>query len=475
MAGGGDAPVSVAYILCVHLRFLAWVVAVGTAGSLSASATDTAANSRLPGANQLLFSRRDTNLVLLRTTFGILFSHDGGNTWTWLCEDALGVSSTSTEDPSLALTANGSLVAGFSKGLSVSPDTGCNWTQSGALANQFVVDLTVRPDAPDVVLALTSTYAQGVADGGPGYAQQIYESDDDGTDWSARGTPLDPSMLVTTLEVSATDPNRIYVSAYRAGASPKASLFVSSDGAATWTERPVSLDIRGKEVSIYIAAVDPNSADRVYLRTSAQTTVLSRPGALPSRLLVSDDAGLTFRTALSLTGQMLGFALSSNGSTVFAGGVADGLFVGQASSLSFQKTSSIHVDCLATHGSDLWACSDNATGFIAGISGNDGTTFMAKAQLQAQPPLACAAGSTASLQCAGAPRDALCMALPGCDAEAGGAASGGGATAPPVTAQASKGCGCSLDSRDERAATLAAAGVFVAAAAAGRRVLRRRR
>jgi hypothetical protein len=427
----------------------------------------------LPGASQLLFSRSDADLVLLRTTFGLLLSHDRGSTWTWLCEDALGVSSSSIEDPSLALTGNGNLVAGFSKGLSVSSDTGCNWNQFSGLAGQFVVDLTVRPDAPDVVLALTSTFAAGVADGGPGYSQRIYESTDDGTDWSVRGVPIDPTMLVTTLEVSGSDPKRIYVSAYRAGTAPKASLFFSNDGGATWTERPITLDRSQREVSIYIAAVDPRVADRVYLRTSAQTTVLSRAGTEPSRLLVTDDAGLTFRTALSLAGQMLGFALSSDGSTVYAGSVEDGLFVAQTSTLSFQKTSSIHVECLATHGSDVWACSDAATGFIAGVSTDKGATFMAKAGLLAQPLVTCAADSTVSLQCAGPPRDALCMELPGCDSDGGDvAASAGSAPANARTAPASKGSGCSLEPLEDGAPALAAAGVLIGAAAARRRLRR---
>jgi len=423
------------------VRSLAWVA--GLCVQL-VSAPDATANGRLPAANQLLFSRSDASLVVLRTTFGILVSRDGGGTWAWLCEDVLGISSGSTEDPSLAIPANGNLVAGFSGGLSLSSDVGCNWRFAGGpLANQFVADLAVRPEAPDVILALTSTYHRAVADDSAGYAQQVLESTDDGVDWVARGSPIDPSALVTALETAATDPRRIYVSARRAAAVPTGSLFVSSDGGATWVERPVALDPNGRESSIYIAAVDPTKADRVYLRTSAQTTLSNGLGGQPSRLLVTDDGGLTFRAVLSLTSQMLGFALSPDASLVYAGSVEDGLLVAGAADLSFQKVSSIHVKCLATHGSDLWACSDDATGFLAGVSTDGGATFVAKARLQAQPMLMCAGDATASVQCSGDPRTMFCRSLPGCDPDGGGAAaSGGGATAhaPP----SHKGCGCSM-------------------------------
>jgi photosystem II stability/assembly factor-like uncharacterized protein len=480
MAGGGAARISVAWTQARVRISSSFGFALAFAVSASASeffvfAPDAAANGRLPSADQLLLTRNDPSLVVLRTTFGVLISHDRGITWAWLCEDALGVPSNSTEDPSLALTTNGNLLAGSSKGLSLSPDTGCNWSRvGGPLADQFVVDLAVRPNAADVVLALTSTYGRGANDGGPGYTQQVFESTNDGADWSPRGTAIDPSALVTTLDVSAKDPNRIYVSAHRAGPVPRASLFVSTDNGATWTERPVPLDPAGHEVAVYIAAVDATSPDRVFLRTSAQGNLLSRPGTQPSRLLVTDDAGRSYRTALSLVGQMLGFALAADGSNVYAGSVEDGLFVAGAASLSFQKASSIHVKCLATLGTDLWACSDDMTGFLVGVSSDYGATFIAEAHLQAQPIVKCASNATVSVQCAGAPRDALCMELPGCDSDASSVgASASGVSVYVPHASSSGGRGCSLNAHDQGAAALPALAGLVALAAAARRRLAR--
>jgi photosystem II stability/assembly factor-like uncharacterized protein len=400
------------------------------------------ANGRLPASSQIVVSPTDPNTVVLRATFGILLSHDGGATWQWLCEDVLGIASTSSEDPALALTAGGSLIAGVSGGLAVSSDSGCNWRFVGApLSQEGVKDVTVRPDNPHVALALASTYDRRAADGGPGYRQQVYETTDDGANWAALGVPVDPTALATALEISATDGGRVYVSAMRDGGQ-SASLFVTTDRASTWTERPVPID-PSQESGVYIAGVDPMSAQRVYLRTAGST----------SRLLVTDDAGLSYRATLSLAGQMAGFALSTDGSTVYAGNADQGLFAATRDQLSFQNVSTRPIQCLATQGAGLWACSrDNkaGTGFIAGVSNDGGATFSAKLHLAVQPPIACAAGATAA-QCAGDPQQTYCQLLQGCHPDAGAGTSESSAS--------TKACGCSSVGRH-------AAGLFPVAAAA---------
>ena len=435
------------------LRFAKFAAA--SAALVLLAAPEANANGRFPASNQLLFSPTDPSLVVLRATFGILISHDAGTTWRWLCEDVLGVSTTTAVDPVLGLTAPGGIVAApmLTNGLSVSSDTGCNWSRTaGPLANQLVKDLAVRSEVvPNVVFALTSTYAPDAgSEGGPGYAQQVYKSSDDGVDWSPIGTPIDPGVLTTTIEVAPGDAARIYVSAIRvAAATPTASLFVSMSGGTDWMERPVVLDA-ANETAIYIAAVDPTRADRVYLRT----------GGKRSRLLVTTDAGLTFAEVLSLGGQMLGFALSPDGSKVYAGSVEQGLFVATRDGLSFQHASKIHVQCLATHGADLWACSDEASGFIAGISTDDGATFRAKVRLVAQPLISCSADAAATAQCGGATFEALCQLLPGCNGPDAGAAM----TRPS--------CGCSLIGQTN--AGLAAGGALLGLALCGNRRWRRR-
>jgi photosystem II stability/assembly factor-like uncharacterized protein len=400
-------------------------------GALAAlTAGPARANGRIPAANRIVFSPTNPNLVITRATYGILPSYDDGRTWTFLCEDALGLPQMATEDPAMGLTEQNALVVGLQMpaGLEVSRDGGCNWTcAAGSLANESIVDIAVRPDAPDTVVALTNTPLP--ADAGGGTYSQVFRSTDDGASWAPIGTPLDPSVIATTIDVAPSDAHRLYVSATRGfGPTRTASLFASTDDGATWTEWPAPLD-PATETSIYIGAVDPLDADRVYLRTN---------GASRLFMTVPSDGGPSFQTVLTLTGEMLGFALSPDGSKIYAGSEMDGLFVGARSSMTFlhQRSivlgteggaSDVHVQCLAARAGELWACADEPSGFIVGMSEDDGATFSPKLHLDGVgAPIACASGAPISLacsasadgsQCKGAPFTNLCAAV-GCSPSA---------------------------------------------------------
>lgn len=348
------------------------------------------ANGRFPASNQIVFSPASPGDIVVRTTFGIIFSSDAAATWRWLCEDTLGLPPTSNEDPYLGVTGNGSVVAGLSLGLEVSANGGCDWSAAGGpLAGQLIKDLDVRKDNPHAVDLITSTFGpMAGSDGGPGYAQQTYESTDDGAHFTAFGAPIDPSAIVTTVDIAPSDPARVYVSAFRGpGAGRTASLFVSKDKGATWVEHPAPLD-PASETALYIGAVDPTNPDVVYLRSEGN-----------SRLSYTRDGGQTFQVMPALADQMLGLALSQDGSKIYIGGVATGLRVAPTATMAFAQVSALHIQCLATHGADLWACSDEVSGFVAGVSQDDGKSFTPKLHLLGiEGPIACGAKATAA-QC----------------------------------------------------------------------------
>jgi photosystem II stability/assembly factor-like uncharacterized protein len=441
------------------------LLAASAAALVLAVSAPALANGRFPAANQIVFSPTDPNLIVMRTTFGVLRSSDGGSTWTWLCEDMLGLSPNAIEDPSFALVANNTLVAGLSLGLKVSPDTGCSWTTiGGGLTGQHVEDLVVRPDAPNTVLAITSTFQPDAGvEGGAGYAQQIYSSSDDGATWATVGG-IDPAATVQTIEVAATDPQRIYVSAFR-GSDPQrtTSLFTSTDGGQTWTEHPTPFD-SSAETSVYIAAVDPNNADRVYVRSDGNA----------GRLMVTSDAGKSFQVVFELGDEMYGFALSPDGSRVYVGGPNVGLYTASTTDFMFQPlperlpdgtTQPIHVQCLGMHGSELWACSDEPSGFIAGVSQDQGATFAPRLHFTTiAGPTVCPVGTTSRVCTstnyeAGVPYDpffSLCAFFGECEADAStpfaasciqagacGATPAAGADASTGTAPGKSSSGCS--------------------------------
>jgi len=69
------------------------------------------ANGRYPTAGQLVPDPVNPRHMVARTTFGMLDTFDGGATWTWICEAAVGYFS--TEDPSIGVCSNGSTVAAW--------------------------------------------------------------------------------------------------------------------------------------------------------------------------------------------------------------------------------------------------------------------------------------------------------------------------------------------------------------------------
>lgn len=353
-------------------------------------ASSAHANGRFPAASQVVVAPTDPSFLVLRTTYGVLVSRDAGATWDWVCEVAVGYG-TNVEDPPIGVTANKTVVAGMQEGLGVSSNLGCDWHfVGGALASQPIVDVVVRPDAPHTVLALASKQTGANDAGDPTYTSQVFQSTDDGANWSPLGAPLDGSYILETLEVAKSDPHRLYASGVKgSGASTVATMFVSTNDGATWTPRAVPFDPAADRAP-FVSGVDPTDADRVYVRTSGTST---------NHLHVTTNAGQSFTTVLTLP-LILGFALSADGSTVYAGGPSSGLHVAARADYQFAKRSDVAVQCLAKSGTKLFSCSDeklppDAFKFILGESDDDGATFASRLHMNGlRGPLACAADAS---------------------------------------------------------------------------------
>src|SRR5580704_716026 len=264
------------------MRFrLAW--AIGAAIALSASTAT--ANGRFPASNQFLFSPSNPNLIWLRTTYGILPSTDDGSSWAYLCEDVFGLQSaggSGYEDPGVALMSNGNVIVSDSRGVSVSTDQGCTWScQGGMLAKQAFIDLAVSPSDVTTAVVLTATYVASDS-GTTNTYSQVFRTTDYGMTWNPVGPPLDPTVLVQTVDLAKSDPTRIYVSGTRNfGIAKTASLFMytmyttagdagaddasadggfaegSADGGSAnaggqWLEQPITEFDNAQEESIYI-------------------------------------------------------------------------------------------------------------------------------------------------------------------------------------------------------------------------------
>ncbi len=359
---------------------------------------DARANGRFPASSAVVFSPVSDDHVLVRVTFGLLVTRDRGASWRWICERAIGFSG--PEDPTYVITKTGAIVAGLFDGLRATRDGGCTWEAVKTDAKVFV-DVTERRDG--AIIALASSYDRH-SDSGSLYKSQLYVSADDAKSFTPLGARMDPTLLAESVEVAASDPQRLYVSAVRGdGADRRGVLLVSTDAGVHWIERPVAME---GQLAPFIAAVDAKRADRVYIRTAASPEN-------PTLLLVTDDAGKTYRKLLGAKGPLLGFALSPDGKTIHAGGPDDGLFAGGADAKELSQVSKLRVQCLGHWKDTLWACSSEAGGFVAGTApalgdgGGDargdggGPAFQARLHLNdIGGPLQCATASAVAKECA---------------------------------------------------------------------------
>ncbi|WP_437781445.1 WD40/YVTN/BNR-like repeat-containing protein [Sorangium sp. So ce1097] len=445
--------------------------------ALAALPSPAAANGVFPSADQIVFDPADPARAVARMTYGVLTTRDGGASWRWICEGAVGYDDTVGQAPPIAAAAGGRVLAALDDGLAVGTEGGCAWTGAAELAGQAVVDLSVRQGDPSHVVAVAA-----------GDRPTLWASRDGGASWASVGAPLPAGFLARTVDIAPSDPRRVYVSGLASGAGPvKGVLARSLDGGETWETAAVPGSTTAREP--YIAGVDPRDADVLYVR------IASAPG----RLFASTDGGATFAPVFETQGFVRAFAISPDGAAVAVGSDVDGVFRAPSSTLAFERVSGVAPRCFTWTETGLYACaSEFLDGFTIGRSLDGGATFEPLLrQACIRGPLECAASTRVGARCATDwPRIALMTGHNECAPDAGSPGAGaseasgtGGATAgsgggdgagaggaPDVPGggaapSVAGGCGC-------RAAGGAGAGwarVMAAAGLAATAVARRRR
>lgn len=444
----------------------AWRIGLGAAlsGALALSAAGTAsANGRYPAAGLIALDPSDPQHIVVRATYGVLATFDGGDTWKWTCEQAVGFSD--NEDPMVSMTQNGTMLAGVFKGLSVSTDKGCTWSfVGGALTDRYVVDLSVEKNAPDHAVAIASN---GI--GGGKFNTQVFESLDNGATWAQAGVNLPEDFLGLSIDPAPSEPQRLYLTGRYGAPDYKGVLQRSFDRGQTWE----LFDITGADDKHppYLSAIDPTDPNVLYVRLD---------GAEADALVVSKDGGATWAIAFQETGGLLGFALSPDGKKVAVGGDQDGLWIAPTDTLAFTKVADLRVKCLLWTPDSLFACADEfKDGFHVGISKNEGKTFSAFEHLQEVCPQECPAGTTVAETC---PKQwgavSLTINAKSCDGAGASTGSGGtgGSGASSGGSGSSGGCaiggdGCSISGSGDAGGTMFFG--VAAALALGRRRKRR--
>jgi outer membrane autotransporter protein len=242
---------------------------------------------------------------------GIWKTMNGGTTWTPLTDKqaSLSISSLAFDptDPNrliagTGLTANGSVCpsgcftgsGGLQNGLLYSQDGGNTWTSLGAatLANQSVVGVAARGN---VLLAGTYEISGFAPDRNTG---ALYRSTDGGANFTqisgVAGTGL-PNGPISSIAGDPNDPKRLYaaVTAPNASSNDTTALFVSNDAGAHWSQvfdkNQSGGKIQGTTQTILKVATGPGGAVAV-----AVVDYLATGGSKVTGLFWSGNSGTTW-------------------------------------------------------------------------------------------------------------------------------------------------------------------------------------
>jgi photosystem II stability/assembly factor-like uncharacterized protein len=407
------------------------LAALACAGVCSLTSALASANGRFPAAQQLVVNPGNPNRIWLRATHGLLTSADRGASWRWICEKSIGYGG--TDDPAIAVTESGTLLAGIFKGMPVTRDDGCNFEVQPTIGRQNVVDVTVEKGDAKQALALTST-----GDGTGNYVSQVWRSSDSGATWNKLTDNLDPILLGLTIDPAPSDPKRVYVTGslfqqQDAGVMTQGVLYRSEDGGETWVRRDIPDTDNINQP--YLSAVDPANPDILYVRVRGPNA--TAPSFVENRLIYSDDGGESWRELLRDNADFLGFALAPDGKTVFIG-MGDsrepgnarpvdetvlGIYRSPAPAFDFKRVSDDpehpavgHIGCLTFDGEDLWVCgSQFDQGFELGRSSDRGQTIEPLMELDSiEGPVICPCETSTGSSCVSEWPD-LCTTIGRCE------------------------------------------------------------
>jgi hypothetical protein len=265
------------------------------------------ANNGVPGSLGVLLPLDKPQEIGLATSFGLILSDDGGTTWSWTCEQA----ATSMADVYVVgpppLDRFFARSRSLGTGLGYSDDESCGWQSAGgALAGLTISDFF--PDASNPMHVLAA--AAPLVDAGGTGAVSLFVSTDGGATFG--GKPLYTAAAgaaIVGIEIARSDPRVIYLTTYTVGSGGYDPVLVRSvDGGGSWT--PTDLVAPLGSAIVRILAVDPADANLVYLRAT---------GAAGETLAVTRDGGTTFATPLTIVnGAVSAFARLASG-TVLVG------------------------------------------------------------------------------------------------------------------------------------------------------------
>ncbi len=274
------------------------------------------ANGRFPDTIDVLFQPGDHDVLALQATWGLIISRDGGTTWRWICEEAVGFAG--VYDPDYAFTSTGLLLATTTSAdyLRLTRD-GCAWTQAppplGSTGDgdspTFVSQVEVASDGTIYAAASDATDTQ------------LYRSTDDGASFVARSNPDDghewwESMVVVPSDPPAPpDQQRLYLTGYDLVGNGRTFVALrSDDGGQSWTNLPLTaftFGADGQLTELQIAAVSPTDPDLVFARVYQANGL-----TIGDDIYRSDDAGASWTRVFQAGDDVTAVLVRGNGDVV---------------------------------------------------------------------------------------------------------------------------------------------------------------
>jgi hypothetical protein len=359
-------------------------------------AVTASANGRDPYTSTINFRRGNEQHILAGMTFGAVFSKDGGTTWQWMCERAIGYGG--QYDPDYVYTNTGAIFATTFDGLKVMRDD-CtfNATPPGMT---FVSKAEQGPDGAIYYAAADMADAK------------IYKSTDDGVTFPSSANPGQPGDWWSSLAVAPTDANRVYVTGYRLdGVNPKIFLlYTSTNGGTSYTPMAMTgITPISANSSIEIVDISPTSPTTLYVKVTFEN------GSTGDSVYRSTNAGQTWTKILSKASNFgLAFLVRNNGTTCVAGTRELGAWVSTNCSTAATPTwtdltNAPHIGCLYKDSADtVWACTQNYASPQLNLP-SDGYGIMKSTDLttwtgvlkyqEIQAPVGCPAGTVQEDQC----------------------------------------------------------------------------
>lgn len=346
---------------CVVAAVLFALLAVGRATESAARA-----DGAFPTAQAILLDPTRSADMVLATNFGLVASHDGGQSWSYGCETSL---TTNAYQYLRVAPASSRIWALSTAGLVFSDDEGCTWVGAGGtLAGAFVTDYFVSRRDPSWVVAI----AGGVA----GHGASLYSSHDGGTTFAA--TPLyrlQGDGALDGAEIAGAGGASLYVVA-RPAPDHHVTLALSRDAGETWSSRDLAASLAaavGEDATVTLAGVDKDDDQRIYLRVRANANGVESDG-----VALTTDGGATLTVPLSVPGALFNtFLQRADGTLLIAGRDGGG---GSLAYLSRDRGATfvpwnlgkLRVTGLAERGATLFAATDNFADRMALASSDDG-------------------------------------------------------------------------------------------------------